>query len=153
MIPCRTLIYNCCKKREYFLSLEIRGLWTKFALAVIFFGFVTYPDNFGFVVYTQMHESEIKTSRFGQVSWDSSFWSTPLFSAYNSGNLYILIKREYFSFVLILACLRSNECAAKATWKSFSRWGLKCNKIEWGTKCNWTFGPRVLDWNKGSRCT
>ena len=36
-------------------------------------GFVTYPDNFCVVVYTQMRKSEVKTSRFGQVSLDFSF--------------------------------------------------------------------------------
>ena len=38
-----------------------------------FSGFVTYPDKFCFVVYTQMRESEVKTSRFCQVSLDFSF--------------------------------------------------------------------------------
>ena len=38
-----------------------------------FSGFVTYPDSFCVVVYTQMRESEVKTFRFGQVSLDFSF--------------------------------------------------------------------------------
>ena len=69
MIPGRTVIYNCCKKERVFF--ESRDGGCKYVAYVLnlhkgdFSGFVTYPDNFCVVVYTQMRESEVKTFRFG----------------------------------------------------------------------------------------
>ena len=77
MIPGRTVIYNCCKKERVFFESRDGGCkYVAYALNLHksdFSGFVTYPDNFCDVVYTQMRESEVKTFRFGQVSLDFSF--------------------------------------------------------------------------------